>query len=333
MHNSLPNLLLFLALSASPLLANSQTAGGEPQVLVYENGSHHQSAQTAAQNLYPTSTTVEASGTFNTVLASQAWDLVVVECPGTLPSGGWQPLVNYVNGGGVAVMSFWDWDGSANSLLLAPFELSAPSDLSMVSQTFQDSGASQVFQGVTMPISDWHTHWADDGDEFTPTGTAIGLGYLANPARPVMVLGNDGRTIATFVLDVAGDTWIGDGSSVRIWENMMTTVLEREPEFEVTSLIPGQYLTLEATRLGSDSFVAFVVSSLGPGPTVTPFGALDVTSPFRVTPRFPADESGTFNFTSTLPSGASGSTLYMQSVVFLADSTTELTNSLQVSIP
>lgn len=313
--------------------ASPQTTGVGPAVLVYESGSNHQFALTAAQNLFPTSVTVESSANFNTALASQAWELVVMDCPGATPTGGWLPLVDYVNGGGVAVVSFWDWDGAQGTILLAPFEVSATVTFGLVSQTFQDSGTSNVFQGVTMPISDWHAHWADDGDEFTPTGTAIGLGHFSNPAKPAMVLGNDGRTIATFVLDVAGDTWIGDGSAVRIWENMITTVFEREPVLEVSNLTPGEFMTLEASRLGVDSFVAFVVSSIGPGPTNTPFGSLEVSAPFRVTPLFPADANGSFNFTSTLPSGASGATLYMQSVVFMADATTELTNALQVAIP
>lgn len=322
-----------LAALASPLAAFPQTTGTGPAVLVFESGSNHQLAVTAATNLFPTSTTVEATAGFNTALTSQAWELVVVDCPGSTPTGGWQPLVDYINGGGVAILAFWDWDGAANSLLLAPFEVSAPGTFGLVSQTFQDSGTSQVFQGVTMPNSDWHSHWSDDGDEFTPTGNAIGIGYHANPARPVMVLGNDGRTIASFVLDESGDTWIGDGSDVRLWENMMTTVFEREPVLEIISLVPGEFITFEASRLGSGSLVAFVLSSLGPGPTVTPYGTLEVTSPFRVTPRLPADENGSYNFTSTLPVGASGTTFYMQSVVFHADSTIELSNALQVLIP
>ena len=332
MRAFLPIALLFLAPAASLHAASPQTTGVGPAVLVYESGSNHQFALTAAQNLFPTSVTVSASSNFNTLLASQAWEVVVMDCPGATPAGGWQPLVDYVNAGGVAVVSFWDWDGGG-TILLAPFELSATFTFGLVGQNFQDSGTSNVFQGVTMPNSDWHSHWNDDGDEFTPAGTAIGLGHFANPATPTMVLGNEGRTIATFVFDESGDTWIADGSAIRLWENMITTVFEREPVLEVTQLSPGQFMTLEATRLGSGSSVSIVVSSLGPGPTNTPFGPIDVSSPFRVTPRFPADESGSFNFTSTLPSGASGATLFMQAVVFLDDATTELTNALQIAIP
>ena len=110
----------------------------------------------------------------------------------------------------------------------------------------------------------------------------------------------------------------------------MELFLERDPILEVTQVIPGQFITLNATRLGQGSRVAFVVSSLGPGPTPTPFGVLEVSSPFRVTPLFPADVNGEFNFTSTLPMVP---TLFMQSVVFLEDGSTQLTNPLQVVIP
>ncbi|MHC4822595.1 MAG: hypothetical protein ACYTEP_01090 [Planctomycetota bacterium] len=331
MISTLPTLLL----AAAPIVAPpAQTAGAEPQILVYDHGNtSYALAVTAANNLYPTSVTVADAGSFNSTLNSQPWDAVLLDCPSTGPSGGWNDLVNYVNNDGVAVLSYWDWDGSANSVLLTPFDVSAPLTFGLSSQTFTDSGTSDVFEGVTMPISDWSSRWSDDGDEFTPINGAIGLGHFGNPAKPTMVLGNDGRTIAIFVLDESGPTWIGDGSGVRLWENMLDEVLNRVPTLEVTDVIPGQFMTLNAGNIGTDSDVVFLVSSLGAGPTVTPFGEIAVTLPWRQTPAFPADASGEFNFTSTLPPGASGSTFYMQSVVFKADATTELTNPLEVPIP
>lgn len=329
------SILTNLILAASPVAMSSpQTAGADPQILVYDNANTSFSlAQTAANNLYPTSVTVANASTFNSTLNSQAWDAVLLDCPGNTPTGGWTDLVNFVDNDGVAVLSFWDWDGSSNAILLTPFEVSSPVSFGLTSQTFTDSGTSEVFEGVTMPISDWASRWSDDGDEFTPINGAVGLGHFGNPAKLTMVLGNEGRTIATFVHDESGPTWIGDGSGVRLWENMLNEVLNRFPTLEVLEILPGQFITLSADNLGSGSDVVFLLSSLGAGPTVTPFGEIAVTLPWRQTPRFPADASGHFDFTSTLPPGASGQTFYMQSVVFKDDATTELTNPLEVPIP
>lgn len=322
--------LLLAACAALP----AQTSAGASQVLVYDNGNtNNQLAQTAALNLYPGSVTVANSGAFNTTLNSQAWDAVLLDCPGTIPSGGWQDLIDFVDAGGVAVLAFWDWDSSSNAGLVAAFDCSAPNTFSLSSQTLEDLGTSDVFEGVTMPVSDWSSYWSDDGDEFTPINGAVGLAHLGNPAKPVMVLGNEGRTIATFALDESGPTWLSDGSGVRVWENMLNEVLNRFPEIEVTGLIPGQFFTLSAENLGTDSDVVFLVSPFGAGPTSTPFGDIEVSLPWRQTPPFPSDANGDFDFTSTLPQGATGQTFYIQALVFKDDDSIELSNPLALPIP
>lgn len=80
------------------------------------------------------------------------------------------------------------------------------------------------------------------------------------------------------------------------------------------------------------STTVILLSSLGPGPTITPFGEIEVTQPWRQTPPFLADEDGVVNFTSTLPPGASGQTFYMQAVEFEAGGETELSNALAVQV-
>lgn len=302
-------------------------------MLVYDSGSYNSFAATAAENLYPGEVTIGNSSSFNTLLASQTWDIVLVDCGSATPTSGWQPLVDYVDGEGAAVLSFWDWDDSNDSLLLAPFDVSSPITFGLSTQVLQDAGSSSVFQGVTMPNSDWSSNFFDDGDTFTPLAGAIGLAHFGDVNQPNMVLGNEGRTIATFVLDEAGPTWIGDGSGVRLWENMIEIIGDREPQLEVLGLVPGEFITLGASRMTVGSQVHFLVSSVGAGPTVTPFGTLEVSQPWRRTPAFPADADGAFDFTSTLPIGASGATFYMQSVVFEPDDVVRLSNPLAVPIP
>jgi hypothetical protein len=201
-----------------------QTGGqrGSTAILVYDNNTNNQFAQQAAMNISPSGTVVATSSDFDSQLASQTWDVVAVDCPSSIPSAGWTALENYVAGGGKVVMSYWDWD--AKPTLMAAFECQLASTFSLVGTTLRDSGTSGIFAGVTMPNSDWDDSWADDGDNFTPLGTAFGLGYVLNPSKPCMVMGNDGATIAAQVIDEAGATWQGDGSAVQLWENMINEV-------------------------------------------------------------------------------------------------------------
>jgi len=322
---------LACALTAAPALA--QTSGASETFLVYNQNAVHDFAETAAESLFPGQVTVAGSADFNSLLTSQSWTAVIVDCPGSIPSTGWQPLVDYVDGGGIAILSFWDWDDPNDAVLLAPFDVSSPVTISLSSQTLTDLGTSAIFEGVTNPYSEWDNHFGDDGDQFTPINGAIGLAHLGVPSRPAIVLGNQGRTIATFLLDEAGPTWQGDGSGVNIWKNMIELVMDRDPAFEVTDFLPGQFMTLSVSLLPFGSNVHFVVSSIGPGPTPTPFGILEVSQPWRRTPPFPADADGTFSFTSTLPAGASGSTFYMQAVVFEAGGEVRFSNPVQQPIP
>ena len=196
-------------------------------ILVYDNDTFHSLAQTAAFNLDPGGTVVADMFNFNALLVSQAWDVVAVDVPSDIPVGGWGDLINYVNGGGAAVMAFWDWDddnGFGDPNLPPAFGVSISSSFSWSGQTLFDSGTSGVFAGVTMPNNDWHDHWTDDGDQFNLLAGSVGLAHIGAPATPVMVLGNNARTIAAPVFDEAGDTWLGDGSGVQLWENMMTLV-------------------------------------------------------------------------------------------------------------
>ena len=103
-------------------------------VLVYDDNNMNHFAATAATAITPTRTLANSS-TFNSLLSSQSWDVVLIDCPGVTP-GNWQPTINYINGGGKVVMSFWDWDnnsGAGNAGLLPAFGLSGTStELSLV---------------------------------------------------------------------------------------------------------------------------------------------------------------------------------------------------------
>jgi hypothetical protein len=205
-------------------LTGTATAGFD--ILVFDDNSVHSFAATAAANIG--NATVGDQFTFNGLLAGGTWDLVVMDTPSTIPSGGWGNMISHVNNGGRGIVTFWDWDngsGFGDPGLAPAFDVATSSKLFLTGQTLNDTGASGIFSGVTMPNNDWHDHWFDDGDFFIPQAGAVGLATMTGNPNPVMVEGNEGRTIASFVLDEAGDTWINDGSAVRLWENMMLHTL------------------------------------------------------------------------------------------------------------
>jgi len=132
---------------------------------------------------------------------------------------------------------------------------------------------------------------------------------------------------------------LGDGVGISAYgtisrvDNFSLNGAGAEPILAITSIVPDQYITFNIENLSVGSSSVLVLSSIGPGPTVTPYGDLEVSLPWRRTPLFPADANGVVNFTSTLPPGASGSTFYMQAVEFKDDATTLLTNALVVPLP
>ena len=90
-------------------------------------------------------------------------------------------------------------------------------------------------------------------------------------------------------------------------------------------------MNIQVTSLSTNAEIVVVLSSLGPGPTATPFGNIEVTAPFRLSPRF-AESGGSFNWTSTVPMGAAGQTFYMQAIEFEEGGTTDLSNAVAITV-
>ncbi|MEM7306280.1 MAG: hypothetical protein AAF682_06405 [Planctomycetota bacterium] len=229
--------------------SGTEVAGGALSILVYDNSSSNGFAASAAQNISFFGTTVANSVNFNTLLTGGGWDVVAVDCPGTIPSGGWDDLIDFVNGGGRAVLSFWDWDndsGFGDPLLPNAFDVIVQNSISLDGQVLFDSMTTGAFLGVSMPLSDFAGIWTDDGDEFTPFFGARGLAYINSPTSPVIVQGNGGRTIAASVLDEAGSSWVVDGSGVQLWENLIRMAAIEGPDVLVYDTDTANSLALQA---------------------------------------------------------------------------------------
>lgn len=93
----------------------------------------------------------------------------------------------------------------------------------------------------------------------------------------------------------------------------------------------GGFMEIRVTSLSANANIILVMSSIGPGPTISPFGPLEVSAPFRRTPPFP-ESGGQFVWTSTVPVGASGQTFYMQVIEFEEGGSTDLSNPIAVLV-
>ncbi|MDP7062418.1 MAG: hypothetical protein QF489_05720 [Planctomycetota bacterium] len=101
------------------------------------------------------------------------------------------------------------------------------------------------------------------------------------------------------------------------------------PAYTVTGLVGGGTATLTVTGATAGGGVLLGYSLTGAGPTMTPFGSVDMSAPISRLPTLTADAAGTASMTTGVPGRASGFTLYTQG----ADLTSgTLTNSLAEAI-
>ena len=104
-----------------------------------------------------------------------------------------------------------------------------------------------------------------------------------------------------------------------------------EPVLQILEMVPGQFMTIDISNLEEGSSAMLILSSIGAGPTSTPYGEIAVSLPWRRTPLFP-EIGGVVNFTSTLPPGSIGATFYMQAAEWKADATVQLTNPVETPL-
>jgi len=227
--------MMLASLCALLTVGVSTTARAQLEILVYDNNTQNHYAQTAANNL-STSVTVADVSTFNGLLTSQTWDLVLVDAPSDYPD--WGDLVTYTSGGNCVVMSFWLWNDEPS--LQAPFGFTGTTSFGLVDgQSIIDAAptaaGTAVFAGVPgVPHSSWYDHWGDDGDVFTFTGgnAIANLSTAAALLGPAIIENATGNAIAAFLID----EWNGPGA-VELWEGMANRCLSSVPSTSRTGLI------------------------------------------------------------------------------------------------
>jgi len=214
-------LILFCLLLLLPVTNLSAEA-----ILVYDDNTTNQRAQNALTALGLTYTVGGASN-FNTLLEGSSWNLIIVDCPSTVPS--WGSLINYVNGGGRAIMSFWDLDnngGGGDPNLPGAFDVSVVSDFYSPKDVYRWDISHAIFNNPNAvgDLTGWSDEWADDGDLLSALSGAQALaGFTASPDpnSAAIVLGNSARTIYNgFLFDE-----LNDPLGQKIIENEITLLL------------------------------------------------------------------------------------------------------------
>ncbi len=212
---SFRSLLLGTVFAASTASAQS--------ILLFDEFSVNQTSRDALGSL-GLSYTVGNLNTFNGLLDGSSWDLVIVEAndeipvdlPSSMPVYGseeWDALKNYVEGGGRAIMSFWDAGGDVyeNMNVVNAFGISKTFSENITSTaglTISPWNLSHpIFNGPSGsvgPITTFTDNGAIDGSRLDIVGVytfALG-GFAATPTlfQSAIVEANSGRTIYNGIL-------------------------------------------------------------------------------------------------------------------------------------
>ncbi|MFN0060887.1 MAG: hypothetical protein ACKVX7_20720 [Planctomycetota bacterium] len=191
---------LFFVLSSLMLMSYEAAPCGAQNILFLDmnNGTAATDALNA-QGLTFTVVTLDAE--FNAELTSGTqWDLVLVanSCCGFATVN----LVNYINNGGKAIVSYWNLD--ADAALSAALDVSATTSFSAPLAIASWNPTGTVYSLWSQPIAvasltlNGTNPWVDDGDRLTvgAGGFPVG-GFTPTPAvaEAGIVIGNQGRTI------------------------------------------------------------------------------------------------------------------------------------------
>ena len=208
------------------------------------------------------------------------------------------------------------------------------SDNTLVSSTFDLSGIA----GATMTF-DGETYWAtylannpagygdgvsnmeistDGGVTWTVvwTDTSLVNGSYSPSVDLSAYDGMTGLTLGVHFFGTYAQEW---------WVDNIVVDGGLGLNYSITGLAGGGTATLTVAGATPSGGVLIGYSLAGAGPTMTPFGLVDMSMPISQLPTLTANGSGTASMTTGIPAQASGVTLYTQAADL---SSSALTNSL-----
>ncbi len=93
---------------------------------------------------------------------------------------------------------------------------------------------------------------------------------------------------------------------------MDTQLLDLAPRYSVNGLTAGGQATLSLEGCTPGTRVTFAYSLIGPGPTQTPWGMVDLSPPIKQTPPAFAGGNGVATLQAPVPPGISGIPVWTQ---------------------
>ena len=109
---------------------------------------------------------------------------------------------------------------------------------------------------------------------------------------------------------IAYDEWVACGKSKPT--PMDTQLLDLAPRYSVNGLTAGGQATLSLEGCTPGTRVTFAYSLVGPGPTQTPWGMVDLSPPIKQTPPAFAGGNGVATLQAPVPPGISGIPVWTQ---------------------
>lgn len=235
-------------------------------------------------------------------------------------------LADYVDEGGGVVVGVWAVTNYSTSLTLQGRWTSGPYQV-MMNDAWYTTGTSSLgaVHDPAHPIMQGVGSFSGGSSSYRGVGTNINAGAyrLADwTDGNILIAVKDDAPSPRVDVNIfppssasRSDFWQTSTDGDTMLANALVYVSGGgTPQLEITEAIPGAYLTFDISRLRAEADVITILSSRGAGPTNTPFGEIEVTQPWFRTPPFRADSEGNLNYSITLPSGATGHTIYAQAV-------------------
>jgi hypothetical protein len=209
--------------------------------------------RTAFTDLGVTPTVATSYADFDTRLQTGTWDMTVLLQQGSADTTWITPMINYVQGGGRAIVSSWLIANNPSEAQRMAAAFGAQYTGSTNGNPITQTVAHPIWDGISNPFNLFNPGWVTYTTGMTVTsGQSIGRFPNGNDA---LIVGNQGHTVLNGFLS---DTPANATERVQLAENEVHFLLQSpDPQdvYRVTA-VPGQFLNLE-TFTPSDQSGAF----------------------------------------------------------------------------